>query len=726
MPNLVFELGTEEMPAGAIEGALQQLLFAVEKGLNEARLGAEKVAVYGTPRRLILTAVGVPERQPDQVREVRGPSKAVAYDAEGKPTGAAIGFARKQGVPVEALQNVSTPQGEYVLARVHEAGKPAVEVLGPLLSETVRELFFPKMMRWGMGAMRFARPIRWILALLGEEVVPMEVGGIASGRRSRGHRFLAPGEFEVPHADALLKMLRAAYVMFDPEERRQSILEQGDRLAAEVGGRVPWEPSLLDENTWLVEWPTALMGSFDPDYLSLPRPVLVTAMQKYQRFFPIEGREGKLLPRFIAVRNGGDAHLEIVREGNERVLAARFSDASHFYQKDRQTPLDAMVEQLGRLIFQEKLGTMADKRRRLEILAAWLAEQGGVATEQPAMAVRAARLCKADLVSQMVIELPALQGIMGREYALAAGEDPRVADAIAEHYMPRFAGDVLPGTPLGKLLAVADRMDTLVGYVGLGILPSGSSDPYGLRRAAHGVAQILAGEPDMPSLREIQNRAVQAYREVNGLDFDPDSLDNDLRALFEQRIAALLDERGVRYDLIDAALSGGLYDNTQVYVTFRRAEALQALCSDPLFVPTVQAAARITNILRSPEAALAGPLVFDREEILGESARSVQRWMSILEAAARKVNPSMLREESEHVLFDTAYRTLPEVARRTAEYDYEALYRTLDVLREPVNRFFDDVLVMVEDLPLRRNRLVLLQFVDVLYKTLADFTKVVV
>lgn len=726
MPNLVFELGTEEMPAGAIEGALQQLLFAVEKGLNEARLGAERVAVYGTPRRLILTAAGVPERQPDHVREVRGPSKAVAYDAEGKPTGAAIGFARKQGVPVEELQTVSTPQGEYVLARVHEAGKPAAEVLGPLLSETVKELFFPKMMRWGTGAMRFARPIRWILALLGEEVVPMEIGGITSGRRSRGHRFLAPEEFEVPRADALLEKLRAAYVMVDPEERRQSIREQGDRLAREVRGTVPWEPSLLDENTWLVEWPTALLGSFSPDYLSLPRPVLVTAMQKYQRFFPIEDRAGKLLPRFIAIRNGGAAHLEIVREGNERVLAARFADASHFYQKDRQTPLEAMVEQLGRLIFQEKLGTMADKRRRLEVLAAWLAEQEGSAIEQPALAVRAARLCKADLVSQMVIELPALQGIMGREYALAADEDPRVADAIAEHYMPRSAGDVLPRTSLGKLLAVADRMDTLVGYVGLGILPSGSSDPYGLRRAAHGAAQILAGEPDMPSLMEIQTQVVRAYREVNGLDLDSDSLGNDLRALFDQRIAALLEERGVRYDLIAAALSGGLYGNTQVYATFRRAETLQALIEDPLFVPTVQAAARVTNILRSAEAALVGPLAPGREGIWGESARSVQRWVSVLEAAARKVDPTMLREESEHVLFDTAYRTLLEVARRAAGYDYEALYHTLDALREPVNRFFDDVLVMVDDLPLRRNRLALLQFVDALHKTLADFTKVVV
>jgi glycyl-tRNA synthetase beta chain len=447
-------------------------------------------------------------------------------------------------------------------------------------------------------------------------------------------------------------------------------------------------------------------------------------MQKYQRFFPVEDREGKLLPQFIAIRNGGTEHLESVREGNERVLAARFADAAHFYQKDLQTPLETMAGQLGRLIFQEKLGTMADKRRRLEILSVWMAQQIGSSNIPLPLIMRSASLCKADLVSQMVMELPALQGIMGREYALAAHEDPRVADAIAEHYMPRYAGDSLPGTLMGKLLGVADRMDTLVGYVSLGIVPSGSSDPYGLRRAAHGATQILAGEPDMPTIMEIQAQVVRAYHQVNGLDLGTESLRDDLRTLFDQRITALLEECGVRYDLIDAALYGGLDQNRHVYAIFRRAETLQALAEDTLFVPTVQAGARVANILHSEEAAKVGPLIKTTHDLAEMTPRSIPWWMSRLEAFVKNIDTSMLQEESEHILYNTAYRIMPEVAHQTAKHDYKALYHTLDALREPVNCFFDNVLVMVDDMALRRNRLILLQFVDSLYKTLADFTKV--
>jgi len=726
MSNLVLEVGTEEMPAGAIESALEQLRAVVEKELQQARLGAERVEVFGTPRRLILRALGVPERQADQQREVRGPAKAVAFDAEGRPTGAAIGFARKQSVPVEALEMVSTPQGDYVLARVTDVGRPAGEVLGDLLAEAVKGLFFPKMMRWGEGqAMRFVRPIRWILALLDDEIVPLEIAGVKSGRRSRGHRFLAPEEFEVPTADALLDRLRAAYVMYDPAERREAIRTQADQLAREAGGSVPWDEALLDENTWLVEWPTALLGRFDPEYLDLPRPVLVTAMKKHQRFFPLEDAQGRLLPLFISIRSGGNAHLDLVREGNERVLTARFEDARHFYQHDRETPLEAMADNLGRLVFQETLGTLAEKWQRLELLVRALAEPMGMSAEERSLAMRAARLCKADLVSEVVVELPALQGIMGREYALASGEDPRVADAIAEHYQPRSASDALPKTPLGRLLAVADRVDTLVGYVGLGILPSGSSDPFGLRRAAHGVVQILAREPAAPSLRATQIQAIHAYKQVNDIEFDVDQLCRDLRGLFDQRMEALLEERGVRYDLIDAALSGGTACDTPVAATLARAETLQSLTQHADFVPTVQAAARVTNILR-----------FAREkEVNGSTSQQAHDsplasltplLLNSFESLARAVNQTLLREEREHDLFDAAYQRIPEVARCAAQYDFETLYRTLGELNKPVNTFFDDVMVMVDDATLRRNRLALLTLVDALYKTLADFTKVVV
>jgi glycyl-tRNA synthetase beta chain len=726
MPDLLFELGTEELPAGACASALDQLNSTIDSKLTEARLGPQSVRVYGTPRRLVVEATGVLSRQPDQLREAKGPAKSVAFDAEGKPTGAAIGFAKKQGVPVEQLEIVDTPQGSYVLARVMDAGKPAVEVLGEILTECAKGLFFPKMMRWGEGGLRFARPIRWILALLDGNVVPMEIGGVKSGSVSRGHRFLSPGEFTVDGPSGYSDRLRSAYVMANPEERRISIQEQANRQASEAGGTVPWDEGLLDENVWLVEWPTALLGSFDPAYLDLPRPVLVTAMKKHQRFFPVERPDGKLLPKFISIRNGGSESLNVVRDGNERVLTARFADASYFYKQDQATSLEAFTEKLNRILFQEKLGTLNEKRQRLEALTGSIAATLELIPKETALAVRAARLCKADLATQMVMELPSLQGIIGREYALANGENPVVAEAIAEHYLPRSAGDSLPTSDLGKLLAVADRMDTLVGYVGLGILPSGSSDPYGLRRAAQAVVQILAAENEMPSLLEFELSAAQVYEQVNSVDFDRDTLCNDLGGLFNARISAYLEEIGIRYDLIDSALSGGSIYSTLVSAIVKRAEALQALSSRPDFVPTVNAAGRVANILKSAEKPPSDPPMPGKEGIHGNAARSVERAVSILETQSRQVERSRLKEPSELVLFETTLSLLSDVARKAADYDYDGLYSTLGELRPVVDKFFDDVMVMVDDPAIRRNRLALLAFVDALYKTLADFTKVIV
>jgi len=731
MPDLVFELGTEEMPAGAIADALEQLGARVGSGLGAARLAPEKVETFGTPRRLVALAQGVPDRQPDQEREVRGPAKSVAFDAAGKPTGAAIGFAKKQGVGVEQLEVIHVNGAEYVQARVRDTGRPAEEVIGPILADIAKGLAFPKLMRWGdqsEGGMRFVRPIRWLLCLLDDRVVPMEIAGIESGRLTRGHRFLAPGEFEIGEALDLFQMLHTAGVMLDPEERKRGIVAQANALAAEAGGRIPWDEGLLEENVFLVEWPTALRGDFDPAYLELPRPVLVTAMKKHQRFFPIEDAEGRLLPHFISIRNGGEDHLDVVREGNERVLTARFADAKYFFAQDRNTSLDEMAGELSRLVFQEKLGTIAQKRDRLVSLVGTLADSLELGAEQKLRAVRAASLCKADLVSRMVIELPALQGIMGREYALLQGEPADVAVAIAEHYQPRSASDSVPASPLGRLLAVADRLDTLVGYVGIGVMPTGSSDPYGLRRAAQGVVQILADEPEMGSLVEMEAQAAQAYDHVNGLDFPLDPLCNDLATLFDQRISALLEERGVRYDLIDSALSGGSVYSTLVYATVKRGETLQSLSEDPNFVPTTQAAARVANILRSASSggSADGAPVPGKEAIHGGQAHSVERAVSLLEQLSRRVDRSLLQEGSETRLLNEARALLPDAARRAAAYDYTGLYRELDRLREPVNAFFEDVMVMVEDAAIRSNRLALLSLVDALYKTLADFTKVVV
>jgi glycyl-tRNA synthetase beta chain len=709
------------MPAGAIAQALQQLRDGAAARLEEARLSAAQVEVFGTPRRLILRAQGVPSRQPDQERQVRGPARSVAFDAAGKPTGAAIGFARKQGVPVESLEIIGTPQGEYVQARVTDLGQPAHAVLGEVLAETVRSLTFPKMMRWGENTARYVRPLRWIVALLDSELIPMEIIGVRSDRVSRGHRTLAPHPFTLDHADDLLTQLPARFVMYDPMERERRIQEQAQSLAQEVGGTILWDEGLLEENVYLVEWPTVFLGRFDPVFLELPRPVLVTAMKKHQRYFPVEDAQGRLLPFFIAVRNGNTAHLEIVREGNERVLTARFTDARFFYQQDREVPLERMAERLGRLIFQEKLGTMAQKRERLERLVKALAEARGLPEEEQSLAVRAARLCKADLVSQMVIELPALQGIMGREYALAAGEDPRIADAIAEHYLPRSAADALPVSLTGSLLAVADRLDTLVGYVGLGILPSGSSDPYGLRRAAQGLIQLLARDTQMPALTELILDSADIYAQVNQETFDLPKLHDDLRGLCDQRVEAFLQERGIRYDLIDATLAGGGIYSSLVCGTIRRAETLRVVSQESDFIPNVQAAARTSNILRAAGVALlTAPLS------PGGAARAHARLQEALTQAASQISAERLQDPREVALYEAAVRLIPEAARLATDYEYAALYRALGSLRETVNAFFDHVMVMAKEEELRVNRLALLHLVDSLYRTLADFTRVVV
>ncbi len=725
MPDLVFELGTEELPANACESALEQLRAAVEAKLMAARLPAVSVQVFGTPRRMIVLATGVPPRQPDLAKEAKGPSRSAAYDANGNPTGAAIGFAKKQGIAVESLGILISQQGEYVVARVVEQGKPSIEVLGAVLEEAVESLNFPKMMRWGDGAVRFARPVRWILALLDSAVVPVEIAGIKSGRKSRGHRFLSPDEFEVSNTSEFLGKLRAAYVIYDPQERLESIRSQANRLAASLKGSIPWDEDLLNENNWLVEWPTALAGSFDAAYLELPRPVLTTAMKKHQRFFPLEDKQGNLLPKFIAVRSGGDRAIDVVREGNERVLSARFNDARFFYQQDRETPLAIIGEKLGRILFQEKLGTLAEKRWRLELLVRAAVESLGWNADEKEKAARAATLCKADLASHMVAEIPALQGIVGREYALSSGEDPEVADAIAEHYKPKSAGDSIAETRLGKLLALVDRLDTLVGYVGIGILPSGSSDPFGLRRAAHGAIQILADVPEMPPLHELQLHAAQAYREANNLEFNVDDMSKNLGGLFDQRMEAFLQDRGIRYDLIDAALSGGATSLMPVHAVVRRAEALRDLAGDPEFVPLVTVAGRVANILRGTDRGTDHTAVRGSDGYLGSETVVVESALRVLESKSRNVEQSLLDEPSERRLYAEANRRLPEIAGRAAEYDFQGLYRALIPLRPAVDKFFDDVLVMVEDPAVRDNRLALLRFVDALYKALADFTKVV-
>ncbi|MGQ9791612.1 MAG: glycine--tRNA ligase subunit beta [Armatimonadota bacterium] len=702
MSELLLEIGTEELPASVVESALQQLHNAVAQRLQDARIAFGEVESFGTPRRLILYIREVAPSQTDIVREVRGPAANVAYDAQGNPTPAAIGFARKQGVDVHTLEVVSTPQGDYVMAKVFERGKPTLEVAAGIFPEAIRSLTFPKMMRWGSGNLRFCRPIRWLLALYDGEVVSFELDGIRSGNRSRGHRFLAPEEFEVHTPAELFRQLEERYVQYDHRRRRESIREQADRLAKEVGGHILWDEALLDEVTHLVEYPTALLGRFDPTLLSLPEPILITAMKKHQRFFAVVDGQGKLMPYFVAVRNGNDYALDIVRDGNERVLTARFNDALFFYERDRQQPLEAFAGELRRIVFQEKLGSMAEKADRLVAMAGDLAEQAGV---DPSLARRAATLCKADLATEVVMELPALQGVMGKEYALLSGEDERVAQAIAEHYMPRFAGDNLPESPLGRLLAVCDRVDTLVGYMGaLKIVPTGSGDPFGLRRSAQGAVQILTADPSLPHLWAFVGSAVRAYAQQD-VEVSEEGL-GLLAQIFAQRVQALLEDEGVRYDVAQAVLAEERVEPRTAWVNAR---LLNALPMERL-APVALAATRVRNILKSGEAVKLVPTTMWRPPT---------EWI-------RQVDVRLFQHDEERALYEIASRQEAPITEAAACYQSEQVLSLLEAFTEPVNRFFDAVLVMAPVEALRRNRLLLLAGVDAQYRYIGDLGRIVV
>jgi glycyl-tRNA synthetase beta chain len=702
LADLLLEIGTEELPAGVVESALEQLQAAVSQRLQEARIAFGPVETFGTPRRLLVWIQEVAPAQTDVVREVRGPAANIAFDAQGHPTPAALGFARKQGVDVSELEVVHTPQGDYVMAKVFERGKPTVEVAASLFPEAIRSLTFPKMMRWGSGNLRFCRPIRWLLALYDGEVVPFELDGIRSGNRSRGHRFLAPEEFEVRTPAELFHQLDERYVLYDHRRRREVIREQANRLAEQAGGHILWDNALLDEVTHLVEYPTALLGRFDPTFLNLPEPILITAMKKHQRFFAVVDAQGKLLPYFVAVRNGDDRHLDVVREGNERVLTARFNDAHFFYERDRQRPLEAFVGELNRIVFQEKLGTMADKTARLAKIAREMAEQVGL---DPSLAKRAATLCKADLATEVVMELPALQGIMGREYALLSGEESAVAQAIAEHYMPRFAGDDLPESALGRLLAVCDRVDTLVGYVGaLGIVPTGSGDPFGLRRAAQGVVQILATVEGMPRLWTLVDSALRAYVQ-QGIGVGEEGL-RQLAQIFSGRIEALLEEEGIRYDVVQAVLAE---ERIEPFAARANARMLNALSMERL-TPVALAATRVRNILKSGEATKLVPAVVWRPPL---------EWLA-------QVDTTLFQQEEEHTLHERTLQHQQQITEAAERFRSEEVFSLLEAFTEPVNRFFDAVLVMAPDEAIRRNRLLLLAGVDALYRYLGDFSKLVV
>lgn len=676
--DLLFEIGTEEIPAHVMPHLLEDLAQLAETMLKEHRLSYEKVRTLGTPRRAALIVMGLAERQEDVNTETRGPSVAIAFDADGNPTKAGAGFARGQGVDPSAL----IQRDGYVYASVHESGAATAELLTSLLPDLVRAIPLPNSMRWGDLDFRFIRPIRWFVALYGTEIVPFTLAGVTSGNHSRGHRTLAPADFVITSAADYEAACEKAYIIVDPERRRAMICEQITETAKACGGTAEITPDLLEEVLYLVEYPTALSGSFEEKYLALPSEAVITPMRDHQRYFPVKAADGSLLPAFITVRNGGQAHLDVVAHGNERVLRARLADAQFFFDEDRRKSLAEHREKLKTVVFQRGLGSMYEKTERLTALTTAIVEEmaaGDADGTALADARRAAELSKADLVTGMVTEFTELQGIMGREYALLDGESPAVACAIDEQYMPRFAGDELPQTPLGVALSVADKIDNIVGTFSQGRIPTGSQDPFGLRRQALGLVLMLIEQESTMLLSDLVDEACDLY----DLEEFRDKMQVYVADFIRLRLKNVLSERGVRYDVQEAVLGDV---DLVADVPVRAAYVERLLASDGADA-LVQSFVRVGNIARSVMGGTVDPALFQAEE---EGAL-----LSAYQAAAAA------RAEGED--------TLP------AE---QALGRAIDT-------FFDAVMVMDKDARVKENRLSLLKMIDDYLLETADYSKIV-
>ncbi len=676
----VLEIGTEELPASHLTRALAQLRERVPDALDALRLSHGDVRIWGTPRRLVVSVDAVGSAQPDEERVVKGPPAQAAYGKDGQPTRAAEGFAKSRGVAVNDLAVVEIDGGQYVVAHQRIAGRPAIEVLGEALPGWISQLHFPRSMRWNESGAAFSRPLRWTVALLGELVVPFSYAGVESGRVTRGPRPAGSPLVALASAGDYAATLAAYGVILDPAVRAAEILRQAHASAAEVGGDIPDDADLLEEITNLVEVPTAVLGSFEEHFLDLPQDVLIAVMKKHQRYFPVFDGQGKIMRHFVTIRNGGQEHADLVRQGNEDVIRARYADAAYFYANDARKPLASYRDGLAKLTFQAELGSMLDKTHRLERLAPLVGECLGLDDDELSLLSRAAELAKADLATHMVIEMTSLQGTMGSEYALISGEHPSVAQAIREQYLPRYAGDRMPKSKLGIALGLADRLDTLVGLFAVGMEPTGSADPYGLRRAAAGTIQILLEHRIELGLADLANEAVQA------LPVTPrEGTVDGVLAFLSGRLDGALRETGLAYDVVAAVLAERAANPTQA---MRTAQQLARWVDHEQWQLLLENYARCVRITR------------DQPHL--------------------EFHPDDLVEEEELVLF-AALKEAEELV--DADSDADALMHAFMPLVPPIQRFFDKVLVMAEEPRLRNVRLALLQRIAALSRGIADLSK---
>lgn len=671
--DLLFEIGAEEIPAGFMPNILGQLKTLAETKLNDAHLPFESIATYGTPRRLALIVKGLADTSAEISERHKGPSASIAYDADGNATKAAIGFARGKGLDVADL----VVEDGYIYAETKTAGVPAKDIVTDMLPQLITGLNFPKSMHWGNLDAKFVRPVRWLVALLDEEVIPVEFATVKSGNVTRGHRFLGADEITIKNAASYVDTLKENFVMVDQDTRRELISKQLHDIAVSKNASIVWDDDLLEEINYLVEWPTALCGGFEESYLALPDAAIITPMKDHQRYFPLVDQDGKLLPMFLTVRNGSDHSIEVVQAGNERVLRARLDDAKFFFNEDRKKPLIDRQDGLTKIVFQEGLGNLADKTERLLTLSRVFSEECELHEDARVVLERATELAKTDLTTGMVTEFTELQGVMGKEYALLDGESPEVAEAIFEQYLPRFAGDVLPQTEAGKVLSIIDKIDNIVATFSRGLIPTGSQDPYALRRQTIGILNILLNSEWNISLRPI---IVESMNLLNVPTDKQDELLGQVEEFITLRLKNIFLDREVPHHVIDLLLS-----NNELSVA--DAEGLvKALLANRIDenVELVQAFTRMYNLVK--------------------------------DVTYTGVDESLLKEDAERALYEVATKASEASIDAWDKNDYDAVVAVPATLVPAINTFFEDVMVMDKDEAIKANRL---QLVRLAYSVMA-------
>ncbi len=662
--DLLLEIGLEEMPARFIHGSIQQLEEKVRNWMDGNGIEHGDVSVFSTPRRLAVLVKNVAESQQDTEEEAKGPAKKIAQDENGNWSKAALGFSRSQGMSPEDIYFKEIKGVEYAHIKRFIKGKRTFELL-PQLQKLVEDMHFPNNMKWGSHQLRYVRPIRWLVAIFGNEVIPFTIAGVSTGKDTRGHRFLGEN-ISIDRPEDYEEALHSQFVVANAQNRKQRIIEQITELEKENGWSVPIEEDLLEEVTNLVEYPTAFSGKFDDKFLGLPEEVLITSMKTHQRYFPVKDAKGSLLPYFISVRNGGTSHIDTVAKGNEKVLRARLADGEFFYEEDQKLEIADALKKLESIIYQEKIGTLAQKVNRIQKITRELSTLLGLSENEAQLANRAAEICKFDLVTNMVDEFPELQGIMGEKYALQKGENEEVAKAVNEHYQPRHAQDDIPGSLTGAIVGVADKLDTIVTAFAIGLIPTGSHDPYALRRNATGIVNILKGMNWNISLENLLYRVINITEE--DLSTENEELVENLVQFFKLRMKHLLQEQNIRYDIVEAVLGGELGSVPDI---ISRASTLNEHKDEKGFKETIESLARVMNIAQKAE---------------GED----------------EVNSALFENNEEERLYNEYKHVLDTFA---TENNAETRFSALKVLSPAITAYFDHTMVMSEDENIRKNRL---------------------